>query len=306
MSTELARLGYLYNSQWYAVQHFAVGALGLPRDYPSPTMRGLTAGWNKDYPREDFRFAVLLALHDAPLNSSLTDLTHLLVTQWLRYSSTDTGMPFTHWQALLERQSDRAVVARHTDEGDTDWLAVAQEQPDLPSAAVWLHIWRYTTESLSRGCTASTSQLERLLAADFDRFDFSYAAQSHRQRVERFNAMSALVKAHIGLGGFTLDEVKARILKPEWETFYGIIAGLHCRPDAPGTLVADAVTTAMIEQGLTGSPKDADHWWWVAERRMNQELVEHFTVDGAPVRDLLASMYSDLPAVQAWRRCVPA
>ncbi|MEX3643982.1 hypothetical protein [Mycolicibacterium porcinum] len=217
-------------------------------------------------------------------------------------------MPFTHWQTLLERQSDRAVVARHTDGGDTDWLAVAEAQPFLPSAAVWLHAWRSAEMYLNGRSRPNPSQLERLLTDDFDRFDFSYAARNHRQSVARFNALSALAKDHVGLGGLTLDEVKARgsHLKPAWKTFYGIIAGLYCRPDAPGTLVADAVTTAMIEQGLTRSPKDAEHWWSVAERRMNRELVEHFTVDGTPIRDLLAAMYTDLPAVQAWRGCVAA
>lgn len=308
MSAALTRPTALHGDRWYALQHFAIGALGLPRDYLSPTMLGLTAGWDSRHPRDDFRFAVLLTLHGASVDSSLLDLTRLLAAEWTRYSSGGTGMPFTHWQTLLERQSDRAVVARYTDGGDTDWLAVAEAQPFLPSAAVWLHAWRSAELYLSKRSSPNSSQLERLLTDDFDRFDFSYAARSHRQGVERFNALSALVKAHVGLGGLTLDEVKARgsDLKPAWKTFYGIIAGLYCRPDAPGTLVADAVTTAMIEQGLTRSPKDAEHWWSVAERRMNRELVEHFTVDEAPVRDLLASMYSDLPAVQAWRRCVAA
>lgn len=308
MGTELARRGYLSDSRWYALQHFAIGALGLPRDYLSPTMLGLTAGWNSEHPRDDFRFAVLLAMHDAPVDSSLTDLTRLLAAQWTRYNSAGTGMPFTHWQTLLERQSDRAVVAKHTDGGDTDWRAVAEEQPCLPSATVWLHAWRSAELYLNRRSRPNPSQLERLLTDDFDRFDFSYAARSHMQGVERFNALSALVRAHVGLGGLMLDEVKARgsDLKPAWKTFYSIIAGLYCRPDAPGTLVADAVTTALVEQGLTRSTKDAEHWWSVAERRMNHELVRHFTVDGEPIRDLLASMYSDLPAVQAWRRCVAA
>lgn len=308
MSTELSRRGYLSDSRWYALQHFAIGALGLPRDYLSPTPLGLIPRRDSGHPRDDFRFAILFAMHDAPLDASLIELTHLLVVEWTKYRTAETGMPFTHWQTLLERQSDRAVVAKHTDRGDTDWFAVAEEQPYLPSAAVWLCVWRSAELYLSRRNIPVHSQLERLLTDDFDRFDFSYAARKHRQRVERFNALSALVKDHVGLGGLTLDEVKARgsNLKPAWKTFYSIIAGLYCSPNAPGTLVADAVTTALVEQGLARSPKDADHWWSVAERRMNPEMVEHFTVDGTPIRDLLAAMYTDLPAVQAWRGCAAA
>ncbi|WP_131824258.1 hypothetical protein [Mycobacteroides abscessus] len=247
-------------------------------------------------------------MHDAPLDASLIELTRLLVAEWTRYRTVETGMPFTHWQTLLERQSDRAVVAKHTDRGDTDWLAVAEEQPYLPSAVVWLCVWRSAELYLSRRNIPNSSQLERLLTDDFDRFDFSYAARNHRRSVARFNTLSALAKDHVGLGGLTLDEVKARgsHLTPAWKTFYSIIAGLYCSPNVPGTLVADAVTTALVEQGLARSPKDADHWWRVAERRMNPELVEHFTVDGTPIRDLLAAMYTDLPAVQAWRGCVAA
>ncbi|SIC62972.1 Uncharacterised protein [Mycobacteroides abscessus subsp. abscessus] len=308
MSAELTRRGYLSDSRWYALQHFAIGALGLPRDYLSPTMLGLISRWEGRHPRDGFRFAVLCTMCDAPLDSSLLDLTRMLVAEWTRYRSIETGMPFTHWQTLLERQSDPAVVAKHTDRGNTDWLAVAEEQLYLPSAAVWLCVWRSAELYLSRRSSPNSSQLERLLTDDFDRFDFSYAARSHRQSVERFNVLSALVKAHVGLGGLTVDEVKAlgSDLKPAWKTFYSIIAGLYCSPNAPGALVADAVTAALVEQGLTRSPKDADHWWSVAERRMSPELVEHFTVDGEPIRDLLAAMYEDLPAVQAWRGCAAA
>lgn len=292
--------------RFYAVQHFAIGALGLPSDYLSPNFIGLLGGRGRRerHPIDDFRFAVLSTVIHAPVNASLPDLLHRLVGEWTQYSI-ETGLPFAHWQALLERQSDRAVAAQYTDGDGTDWHAVAEAQPNLPSAVIWLGVCRTAKLYLNKRITPSPSLLESLLIADFDRFDFSYTAQNHRQRVERFNALSALVRGHIGIGGRTLDEVKAwgSNLKPAWKTFYSIIAALYCSPNAPGTLVGDVVTAAMVEHGLTRSPKDAEHWWRVAEQRMSPAMVEHFTVDGAPIRDLLATMYAELPAVQAWRGC---